>query len=79
MKKVAVVGCGVSGLSCAWGLVEGSADVQISLFEKNKYLGGHTNTVDLEHKVRPKNSSIGLKQLREKKSVLIPGLLCIIP
>jgi predicted NAD/FAD-binding protein len=51
MRKIAVVGCGVSGLSCAWGLLEGTSDVHISLFEKNDYLGGHTNTVDVEHKV----------------------------
>lgn len=41
-KKVAVIGSGISGLSCAW-LLNQSQDV--TLYEKDDRLGGHANTV----------------------------------
>jgi predicted NAD/FAD-binding protein len=40
--KIAVVGCGVSGLTAAW-LLGRKHDVH--LFEKNDYIGGHTRTL----------------------------------
>ncbi|MFT5532553.1 MAG: putative NAD/FAD-binding protein [Burkholderiaceae bacterium] len=43
--KIAVVGAGISGLSCAYRLSEGGHDV--TLFEANDYFGGHTHTVDV--------------------------------
>jgi predicted NAD/FAD-binding protein len=44
-KKIAVVGCGVAGLTAAW-LLGRKHDVH--LFEKNDYLGGHTRTLTIE-------------------------------
>lgn len=44
MKKIAIVGSGISGLSSAWLL---SQQHNITLFEANDYLGGHTATVDV--------------------------------
>lgn len=44
-KKVAVVGSGISGLSAAWFL---SQHHEVTLFEKNAKLGGHTNTLTVE-------------------------------
>ncbi|TNE83077.1 MAG: FAD-dependent oxidoreductase, partial [Gammaproteobacteria bacterium] len=44
-KKIAVIGSGISGLSCAW-LLDQSQDV--TLFEKDDRLGGHSNTVTFE-------------------------------
>ncbi|MFN7219444.1 MAG: NAD(P)/FAD-dependent oxidoreductase [Burkholderiales bacterium] len=47
--KIAVVGGGISGLSCAWLLSAhhpAREHLSVTLFEKNDYLGGHTNTVD---------------------------------
>ena len=45
MAKVAVVGSGISGLTCAYLLRN---DHEITLFEKNDYLGGHTHTHNIE-------------------------------
>ena len=45
MAKVAVVGGGISGLTCAYLLRN---EHEITLFEKNDYLGGHTHTHKIE-------------------------------
>lgn len=42
MKKVAVVGTGMAGMSAAYFLQD---HFDITVFEKNDYIGGHTNTV----------------------------------
>ena len=44
--KIAIIGSGISGLSCAWLL---NKKHTITLFEKNDYLGGHSNTVSIEY------------------------------
>ena len=51
--NIAVVGSGISGLSCAWLL---SRQHQVTLFEKDDRPGGHSNTVD----VRTDVGSIGV-------------------
>jgi predicted NAD/FAD-binding protein len=43
-QRIAVVGAGIAGLSAAWLL---SLRNEVTLFEANSYLGGHTNTVDV--------------------------------
>lgn len=40
--KIAVIGAGVAGVAAAWALRKKH---QVILFEKNSYVGGHTNTV----------------------------------
>jgi predicted NAD/FAD-binding protein len=44
VKRVAVVGSGISGLGVAWSLAQ---EAQVTLFEAGRYFGGHTNTVDV--------------------------------
>ena len=46
--KIAVIGSGIAGLSCAWLLAKhGGGSRQVTVFEQNDYLGGHTNTIDV--------------------------------
>lgn len=42
MAKLAIIGTGISGLGCAHFL---HRDFDLTLFEQNNYVGGHTNTV----------------------------------
>jgi len=44
-KKLAIVGSGISGMAAAWFL---HRRFDITLFEQNDYVGGHTNTVTIE-------------------------------
>jgi predicted NAD/FAD-binding protein len=43
--RIAVVGAGISGLASSWLL---SREHEVTLFEANDYLGGHTHTHDVE-------------------------------
>ena len=42
--RIAIIGTGISGLTSAYLLSE---DHEVTLFEANDYIGGHTNTVDV--------------------------------
>jgi uncharacterized protein len=44
MRRVAVIGSGISGLSVAHGL---ASSANVTLFEAGSYFGGHTHTVDV--------------------------------
>jgi predicted NAD/FAD-binding protein len=44
MRRVAVIGSGISGLSAAHSL---ALEAQVTLFEGGDYFGGHTHTVDI--------------------------------
>ncbi len=45
MEKLAIIGTGIAGMGCAH-LLQHKYD--ITLFEQNDYVGGHTNTVSVE-------------------------------
>lgn len=44
MKKIAVIGAGISGMSSAYLL---SQQYQVTLYEKNAYIGGHSRTLKI--------------------------------
>ena len=44
--KIAIIGSGISGLTAAYLL---NRKHDITLFEKNNYVGGHTHTHEIEH------------------------------
>jgi len=44
--RIAVIGAGISGLGAAWLL---SKRHDVTVYERNGYLGGHSNTVDAPH------------------------------
>ena len=43
--RIAIIGTGISGLTAAWKL---HGEHELTLFEANDYVGGHTHTHDLE-------------------------------
>lgn len=45
-KKIAVIGSGIAGLGFSY--IAQRNDLNVTLFEKNDYFGGHSNTIDLE-------------------------------
>ncbi|MDY7025765.1 MAG: FAD-dependent oxidoreductase, partial [Pseudomonadota bacterium] len=47
-KRIAIIGSGISGLTCAWLLNKEFGDLaEVTLFERNDYFGGHTDTHEL--------------------------------
>jgi len=44
MKNIAIIGTGISGLTCAYLLAKKH---KVTIFEKNNYIGGHTATKDV--------------------------------
>ena len=46
-KSIAIIGSGVSGLTCAHYLVGAPNIASVTLFEANDYIGGHVNTLDV--------------------------------
>lgn len=45
MKKLAIIGSGIAGMGCGH-LLQSKYD--ITIFEKNNYPGGHTNTIEID-------------------------------
>ncbi len=46
-KRLAIIGAGISGLGCAYHL-RNNPHVEITVFEKENRLGGHSNTIDFQ-------------------------------
>jgi len=49
-KRIAVIGGGIAGLSAAWLL---SRHHDVTLYERNDYIGGHSNTVEVDDATGP--------------------------
>ena len=45
-KNIAIIGTGISGLTCGYYLHKHH---DVTLFEANDYIGGHTATIEIEH------------------------------
>ena len=43
-EKIAIIGSGIAGMTCSWHLRH---DYDVYVFEKENYVGGHTNTVSV--------------------------------
>ena len=46
-KKIAIIGSGISGLYLAWKI---SKKFNVTVYEKNNYFGGHSNTINVKLK-----------------------------
>ena len=44
--KIAIIGTGITGLSAAWALKD---QHEVTVFEKEARLGGHSNTVTVDY------------------------------
>lgn len=54
--KIAIIGTGISGLTCAYML---NKDHEIKVFESEPRIGGHTATMEINHKGRQYNIDTG--------------------
>ena len=70
--KVGVIGSGVSGLVSALTLQE---KFEVSLFEKNSKLGGHSNTVTVEQENNKYSVETGFIVLNDKNYPIFTSLL----
>lgn len=46
MQKLAIIGTGIAGMSCGHFL---NREFDLTVYEQNDYVGGHTNTVQIDH------------------------------
>ncbi|QTR49155.1 NAD(P)/FAD-dependent oxidoreductase [Candidatus Thiothrix anitrata] len=49
VRNIGIIGSGITGLACAWLLHK---QYNITVFEKNAYIGGHTHTIDVPEQDR---------------------------
>ncbi|MCB1324157.1 MAG: FAD-dependent oxidoreductase [Spirochaetales bacterium] len=63
MQRLAIVGTGIAGLGAAYYLKD---RYEVTLFEKNNYAGGHTNTVDVAGRHGPQSIDTGFIVYNEK-------------
>ena len=61
--KIAIIGSGISGLTAAHLLCK---DFDITVFEANDYIGGHTHTHDLEIEKKTGESILGLLSIMKR-------------
>ena len=54
--NIAIIGSGISGLTCGYLL---NKEHNITIFESNNYIGGHTNTISLDSENKNFNIDTG--------------------
>ncbi len=71
-KRVAIIGSGVSGLTCAHYLVKLH---EVTIFEANDYIGGHVNTIDVTLQQGKKSKRPFAKGNSVEKSAIDTGFI----
>ena len=56
MKKIAIIGSGISGITCGYHLHK---EFDITVYEAGDYIGGHTNTIEVEDETGKVNVDTG--------------------
>ncbi|MFC3033801.1 NAD(P)/FAD-dependent oxidoreductase [Pseudoalteromonas fenneropenaei] len=75
MKKIAIIGSGIAGMTCAHLL---SRQYQVQLFEQNDYLGGHTATVEVNIEGKAYQIDTGFIVFNDRTYPLFEKLLAAI-
>jgi predicted NAD/FAD-binding protein len=70
-ERIAVIGAGVAGLAAAWLLRQRYA---VTVFERNRYLGGHSNTVEVDSSEGPLGVDTGFVVYNEPNYPHLTGL-----
>ena len=70
-QSIAIIGSGITGISASWLLCE---QYNVTLFEKNDYLGGHTHTHDVDEKDKQLAIDSGFIVYNEKNYPNLVGL-----
>jgi predicted NAD/FAD-binding protein len=63
MQKLAIIGTGIAGMSAAYFLKD---QFQIRVFEQNDYVGGHTNTIEVDDGTEKLPMDTGFMVFNEK-------------
>ena len=71
-KRVAIIGSGVSGLTCAHYLAKLH---EVTIFEANDYIGGHVNTIDVTLQQGKKSKRPFAKGNSVEKSAIDTGFI----
>ena len=58
-KRIAIIGAGISGLGCAYALRQ-HPEFEITLYEADSHIGGHSNTVDFPYSIAGKEMTHGV-------------------
>lgn len=76
-KRVAIIGSGVSGLTCAHYLTQPSLinKYHVTLFEANDYIGGHVNTIDVRMQKGKKAKGLFTKDKSVESSAIDTGFI----
>jgi len=70
-KHIAVIDAGIAGLSAAWLLAR---EHRVTLFERNRYFGGHTHTVTVDTPLGPQGIDTGFVVYNERNYPHLTGL-----
>lgn len=56
MQKLAIIGTGMAGMGCGWFLHK---EYELTVYEQNDYVGGHTNTISVDENGTPVHFDTG--------------------